>query len=388
MGIVLRESRSRGRSGSIVWNRPKDMIISEIGILAPHRFNIKPVRKTQRIIVKVPSNSSFPLKCKDMSRHKMTSSFGFKEFEGTSEETSFWNHAKEEDRSSLKRRHVDTGECLLCIIDETIPEKPPEPVLPKKSEKTERPSPATPKIVGGIITRSTERVEVSTRNLKVSWAWYNESQGLVAWTFQNTGSQQATAVLYRNSYYFGNAFWPIYVSNPAFGTAFAAKLEPLMEKTIQKNSPPLALIAWKQSDGSYKNLAAFIFTVASGQTWQMLEGGFSPATPPDGVSAYEVSMISESDFCLGYDSKQISAWDRQSHPASLGYSPNPNTFHTIQVLAPADAQFTPLFNDVIQQGSCESIPKETPAQPDSPAPQRETRLWELLARNAGSLDKH
>ena len=317
----------------------------------------------------------------------MTSSFGFKEFEGTSEEIAFWNKAREEERSSLKKRHVDTGECLLCIIDETIPQKPPEPVLPKKPEKTEQVErlPAAPRIVGGIITRSMERVEVTTQNLKVSWEWYNEGQGLVAWTFQNTGSQQATAILFRNSYYFGNAFWPIYVNNPAFGTTFASKLEPLVEKTIQRNSAPLTLISWKQPDDSYKSVVAFIFTPAAGQTWQILEGGFSPATPPEGVSAYEVSIISEADFCLGYDPKQVSAWDRQSGTSTPGFSPNPNTFHSIQVLAPAEAPFKALFNDVIQQGSCESVPKETPVQPEAQAPQAEAGLWSLLAKNSGSL---
>ena len=340
--------------------------------------------------MKIPSNSSFPPKCNNTSSHKMTSSFGFKEFEGTQEETAYWNRAKENERSSLKKRHVNTGECLLCIIDEVIPENLPEPKLPKEHERKEQlggfEQPAAPKIVGGIITRSRERVEVTTQNLKVSWEWYNEGQGLVAWTFQNTSSQQATAVLLRNSYYFGNAFWPVYLNNDSFGTTFATKLESLANKSIQSNSAPLALLSWKQPDGSYKSIVAFIFTLDPGQTWQILEGGFSPATPPEGVSAYEVSVISEGEFCLGYDPKQVSSWDQQTGTSLQGYSPNPNTFHSLQVLAPTEAQFYQLFNDRVQQGSCESVAKETPPQPESPAPKTEGRLWGLLARNAGSLN--
>ncbi len=336
--------------------------------------------------MKIPSNSSFPLKCKNIARHKMTSSFGFKEFEGTQEETAYWNAAKEEERSSLKKRHVDTGECLLCIIDELIPQKRPEPEKPKKPESLELlEQPTSPKIVGGIIGRSHERVEVSTQNLKVSWSWYNEGQGLVAWTFQNAGAQQATGILLRNSYYFGNAYWPIYENNPAFGVGFATKLEPLVDKTIQKNSAPLAVVSWKQPDGSYKSIIAFIFTLAPGQTWQMLEGGFSLAMSPENVSAYEVSQVSEGDFCVGYDPQQVGALDNQTGTSDQGYTPNPNTFHTVQVLAPVEALFLQLFNDPIQPGTCDATPKETPPQPESASTQSGSRIWDLLARNAGSL---
>jgi hypothetical protein len=338
--------------------------------------------------VKIPSNSSFQLQCKNMSMHKMTSSFGFKEFEGTQEESAYWNAAKEDERSSLKKKHVDTGLCLLCLIDEQLPKKRPPPPKVVEAEPAEQArKPAGRKIAGGMIARSHEKVEVSTPNLKVSWSWYNEAQGLVIWTFQNMGTQQASAILLRNSYYFGNAFWPIYENNPAFGTPFATKLEPLVDKTVQNNSPPLALISWKQEDGSYKNIIAFVFTLAQGQTWQMLEGGFSMSMPPQNVSAYEVSFLSEGEFCLGYDPQQVRSWDQQTGTNDQGYSPNPSTFHLAQVLAPPEAQYQQLLNDPIQQGACESVAKEAIVSPDPSAPQTESRLWGLLSKNAGSLDK-
>lgn len=339
-----------------------------------------------RLIVKIPSNSSLPIKCKNMSRHKMTSSFGFKEFEGTQEESEYWNKSREEERSSLKKRHVETGECLLCIIDELSPQrKKPEKQTEQASPKVQL-EPIARKIIGGLIPLAHEKVEVSTQNLKVSWIWHNDAAGIVSWTFQNTGQAQASCILFRNSYYFGNAYWVIYENNPSFACPFATKLEPLVDNTVQKNSAPIGIISWKQEDGSYKSIVAFIFTLAPGQTWQMLEGGFSIATPPTDVAAYQVSQISEEDYCIGYDKQQIISWDKQTGSKLQGYSPNPNTFHSVQVLAPSEAKFIQLFNDSIQKGKCESVATEAPVVEASTNSQGESRFWGLLAKNAGTLN--
>jgi hypothetical protein len=88
----------------------------------------------------------------------MTSSFGFKDFEGTNEESAFWNASSEEERQALKKRHVDTGLCLLCMIDELIPQqRPPEPEIaileseePIQARKQTIPK---KKIAGGLINR-------------------------------------------------------------------------------------------------------------------------------------------------------------------------------------------------------------------------------------------
>ena len=150
--------------------------------------------------------------------------------------------------------------------------------------------------------------------------------------------------------------------------------------------PPLGVVSWKQPDGSDKRIIAFVFTLSPGQTWQMLEGGFSPAMPPADVNAYEVTQLSEDDYCIGYDKQQVSAWDRQTGSKLQGYSPNPSTFHSVQVLAPPESQFIQLFNDTISPGKCESVAGTAAAEPQTPTQQSDSRFWGLLAKNAGSLN--
>ena len=46
----------------------------------------------------------------------------------------------------------------------------------------------------------------------VSWAWTNQSQGNISWTFVNSDPNNSHAVvLFRNNYIFGGAFWPVYL---------------------------------------------------------------------------------------------------------------------------------------------------------------------------------
>src|SRR5208282_3659222 len=46
----------------------------------------------------------------------------------------------------------------------------------------------------------------------VSWAWTDQANGNISWTFVNSDTQNSHAVvLYRNNYIFGGAFWPIYL---------------------------------------------------------------------------------------------------------------------------------------------------------------------------------
>ena len=137
------------------------------------------------------------------------------------------------------------------------------------------------------------------------------------------------------------------------GVTFAAHLEPLSDKSIQNNSAPLGIVSWKQADGSYKNIVAFIFTLAPGQTWQMLETGFSHLRPPQNIHIYEVSCVSETDsFTLAYDKGQVDTWNSQTGNSDKGYAPNPNVFNIVQVLAPPEAPFEQSFaGDSIHQGN-------------------------------------
>jgi hypothetical protein len=358
--------------------------------------------------VRIPSNSSLPIQCKDPRRHKITSSLGFKDFEGTSEESAFWNSATEEKHQSLKKKHVDTGLCLLCMIDEEIPRRSPEPEPPdlyvehepKNRRRHQRQeSISTKRISGGIINRNHEQLEASSQNLKVSWSWYSEEQGIVEWTFQNISSQEATGLLLRNSYYFGNAYWPVYQNNSGFGVAFASKLEPLVDKSVRLNSAPLGIISWKEADGSYKNIVSFVFTLSSGQTWRMLEGGFSRANPPQNISVFEVTPGSESDFTITYDQMHVDVWNEQTNASDAGYAPNPSTFKTMQLLAPPEAPFAQLFDDLIQQGIAppaqekkEASEEEQQASLEQIAPTpsygHESKLWSAVAKYSGSVQKN
>src|SRR5215472_11846036 len=46
----------------------------------------------------------------------------------------------------------------------------------------------------------------------VSWAWTDQANGNISWTFVNGDLNNSHAVvLYRNNYIFGGAFWPVYL---------------------------------------------------------------------------------------------------------------------------------------------------------------------------------
>ena len=67
---------------------------------------------------------------------------------------------------------------------------------------------------GGILL--TEEMKISSENVNVSWSWYDQAQGTVKWSFKNNFTAVKSFLLFRNSYYFGNAFWPVYINNPQF----------------------------------------------------------------------------------------------------------------------------------------------------------------------------
>ena len=207
---------------------------------------------------------------------------------------------------------------------------------------------------------SGERYRIQSTNIDVNWGWYDESQGLVEWTFTNIGGVQASVILLRNGYYFGGAFWPVYEANPGFNTSFLQTVVPLVDSGVANNSPPLALI---DLNGQYS--VAFIFTLAPGQTWSMLEGGFSQLMTPSQITAYEVVQESAGQFCIGYDPTRVSDWDSQTGTSLQGYSPNPSTFSTILFNtenAPVD--LLP-FTDSIVTGACSGNSTSPPTGPNS-----------------------
>ncbi len=190
----------------------------------------------------------------------------------------------------------------------------------------------------------------AAEQIQISWKWYDESQGLVQWTFTNPGTAPATCVLLRNGYYFGGAFWPVYVANPDFGVSWAASLAPLADNGAANNSAPIGLLQF--DDGNRQ--VVFLFTLAPGQTWSMLEGGFSAADPPVVQAAPTVTPAPTvpGTYCVGYDPAQVTDWDLQTGTTLQGYSPNPSTVSTVLVTAPGSPDIRLFPGDSAVDGPC------------------------------------
>ncbi len=188
-----------------------------------------------------------------------------------------------------------------------------------------------------------------SKDVTVTWSWYDETQGIVSWNFKNNSSQQKSVILFRNGYYFGNAFWCVYVNN---GMTYWATtpLTPLTDNGVQNNTMPIAIINFNG-----KKIIAFVFTLAPGQQWSVLEGGFSAVMPPSGQVVYEVTLKQSGSYCIGYDEQQVIDWDLQTGTTMQGYQPNPATVNTVEFDAPSDAEYVQLFpNDTVNNGSCPS----------------------------------
>ena len=190
-------------------------------------------------------------------------------------------------------------------------------------------------VQGGLI----QKKEIA--NVEVSWGWYNQQQGVVQWNFTNTASVAQSGILFRNSYPFGNAFWPIYEDNSKdFGTSFTSIITPLVNNGVSNNSMPLVM--YKNPDGSY--FVAFVFTLSPGQSWSCLEGGFSSSMTPSGISFIPANKLSVGQFRITYDSEQCQGYNQQAG-TNLPCPSNPLTVTTAVMLSSQQVQ--PLFNDII-----------------------------------------
>lgn len=198
-------------------------------------------------------------------------------------------------------------------------------------------------------------------DVSATWSWYDETQGLVEWTFANNAKEQKTVILLRNGYFFGGAFWPVYVENAEFGTSFATALSALADQGVQNNSPPLGIV----DIGQGKPEVYFLFTLSAGEVWSMLEGGFSAIETPAGIAVYEVTLKNTGEYCVGYDPQRVADWDLQTGTNLEGYSPNPGTFNTVEVLSESDTPYDVLpYNDTIVPGAC--APQPTPSPTPNP----------------------
>jgi hypothetical protein len=193
----------------------------------------------------------------------------------------------------------------------------------------------------------------ASRSVEVAWGWYDRAHGVVEWAFRNTDSREHQVILLRSSYYFGDAFWSIYSSNPSFHTSFMdgrVAASPLGETTVSENSAPLALV---QFDGFPQVIVCFVFTLSGGQSWGMLEGGFGPSMEPSGMGVYDVSPLSGGEFCIAYDPQSVKEWDAQTQTRLRGYTPDPSTFNTWLFQAEGGATYRKLFSgDTAVSGRC------------------------------------
>lgn len=205
--------------------------------------------------------------------------------------------------------------------------------------------------LGGLIKPDVVSLSKIESQISVNWTWNNPDKGIVQWTFTNGGTGRQSVILLRNGYYFGNAFWPIYVGNPNFDVAFTSNLDPLVDRGLNSNSAPTAVIRFPEG----RMIVCFVFTLNPGQTWSMLEGGFDKATnsQPDGVSVHPITFSEQAEVCIGYDPKQVSDWDLQTNTSYKGFSPNPRAFET--VVCDVSAQYIALFNDPISIGTCDLV---------------------------------
>ena len=187
----------------------------------------------------------------------------------------------------------------------------------------------------------------------VSWAWVDQKNGLLTWTFVNSDNTNSHAVvLYRGiggAYIFGGAFWPIYLGPDNRASSWLDGTKPLPTASGSGNAP-MGLLDFG-SGASPRYLVAFIINLAPGQTWSMNEGGFWAA--PTTAACYDLVSNIAGNYCVGYDPKRVTDWDNQVKNKDRGYSPDPNNVNTYAFTSEAATPENTLnYNDSIAAGPC------------------------------------
>jgi hypothetical protein len=184
---------------------------------------------------------------------------------------------------------------------------------------------------GSAVPPGLEQSSLASPNVWVEWQWHNQSKGVVKWVFGNPSSQQRSMILFRNGYYYGDAFWPIYIQE-GFSrmTSVSALGHNLLGAAYQQ--APLALVHF----GGQAYIVAFVFTLASGEVWGTYESGFNgvggqPNAPSSPIFVVEVAPEGGANsFCLQYDPQHVSDFagtaSNVNISSSPGYSPNPNIY--------------------------------------------------------------
>ncbi len=234
----------------------------------------------------------------------------------------------------------------------------PSKVGPAKASSRRRLPPLAGGAGGGVASGSA--------NVTVDWVWWNHNEGQVLWTFVNTSSQKCSVILFRDGYYFGGAFWPIYIKE---GFGLRTDLSALGDNLLGPYymHAPLSVVHF----AGQAYIVAFIFTLDPGEAWGTVESGFTgkggqPTEPEDPLFVVEVEPEgAATSFCLQYDPQHVTDFagtaSNSGISSSPAYQPNPNTFDFLpfKPVQPISAfePFVALYPaDVVQRGNCGSSP--------------------------------
>ena len=178
-------------------------------------------------------------------------------------------------------------------------------------------------------------IRASTTDIQVSWKWYDQSQGIVEWTFTNTGKEVESAILVRGvglnnqclePYIFGEAFFPLYHYD--FNVPFTTAVQPLTDNGVENNAPPLGVLSLPNG----QTTVGFIFTLSPGQSWSMLEGGFANTAGPCNATMYPATPVSSTPSCYSISYNVVMQCMQYNLQAGTNYPCPPNPFQVNSIL--------------------------------------------------------
>eukprot|EP00871_Galdieria_phlegrea_P005871 jgi/Galph1/771/GphlegSOOS_G5527.1 len=111
----------------------------------------------------------------------------------------------------------------------------------------------------------------SKSGVVVHWKWVSEAEGLIEWTFNNTGKHEASVILNRGATYNGVPLVPPYVFAAAY---FPAYLYDGLAQYFYGNLFLSETIKLTMICQLGKFWTVFVFTLAPGQVFRMEEGGY------------------------------------------------------------------------------------------------------------------
>ena len=184
-------------------------------------------------------------------------------------------------------------------------------------------------VKGGLI------LQKRARAISAEATWKDASgygAGVIEWTVTNTGTDTASFILIRGAslggvevmppYPFAEAYGFLYAYNGSlFGTGWEQGTPvPLVDKGVANNAP---LICAVKSPG--ETFMAFNFCLSPGQSYSMLEGGWTGGVTPSGIEMIQIAYEDTEQWCVQYDPQQCAGYNSQTG-SNLPCPPNPYGF--------------------------------------------------------------